>query len=396
MTAPRPDPRLTVLIHTVSPGGVRRHIEDFVRRIDHDRFRVVGAFPAKEQTAYITDDMDDYHTFFAREGLTSHVVDTPSRLSPFRTLLAGFQLARIMRLVRPDVLHTHSSTAGIAGSVAMRLWHPALTLYTPHLPFFATRTGIERSIFALAERTLSQIYDHIIAVSRSEWEDLSVLFGARTSVLQVNQAVPYDLCRTHAATDTAPLARELNIPPDTGIILSLARFETQKDMPTLVEAAALLARKRSDFVILLAGDGELRPKMEAAVTRHRLADRVRFLGWRNDVRDLIELSSMVVLSTRREGLPYVLLEAMALKKPVVGSDVPGVRECVVHGQTGYLFPCGDALALAGHLETLLDNRKKCCAMGNSGREYCLTTFSPTGMITALEALYSTSGGSHDL
>lgn len=112
------------------------------------------------------------------------------------------------------------------------------------------------------------------------------------------------------------------------------------------------------------------------------------MGWRQDIPQLLAACDVLVLSTRREGLPYALLEAMALGKPVVGSDVPGVRECIQSGHNGALFPLGDAPALAQILTQLLDNPAWATTLGRHGQIMIEQRFSMRTMITSLEALYS--------
>lgn len=378
-------------MYTVSLGGVRRHIEDIVARIDHDRYELVGAFPDRllERT-YLTDEDDGYRAMFARAGLKTYTVETPVGLSPWPCAAAVWRMAGLLRQVRPDVLHCHSSMAGAVGRLAGLAWRPPLMVYTPHLIYFLRLEGIKRLIFASLEKALLPLCDRLIAVSASEYAEIVKVLGRSPRIVRINHAIPRDLaaCPAPAAPETAPpYVREMGIAPGTRIILSTARFDSQKDVATLIRAAGILARTRSDFTVLLAGDGEERAGLERLAYAAAPVGLVRFLGWRNDVRRLVEGCDILVLSSRKEGLPYALLEAMALEKPVVGSDVMGVRDCVRQGVTGLLFPCGDPGALARDLARLLDDPALCRCMGERGREFALREFSVQGMIAALQDIY---------
>lgn len=383
--------RIKVLLYTVSLGGVRRHIEDIVAQIDPDRYELVGAFPDRHlDRTYLTDEDEGYQATFARAGLETHVVETPVGLSPWPCAAAVWRMAGLLRRIRPDVLHCHSSMAGAVGRLAALAWRPPLVVYTPHLIYFLRLAGLKRFVFASMEKALLPLCDRLIAVSASEYDEIVKVLGHSPRIVRINHSIPRDLVANPVppVTDAAPdYAREMGLVPGNRIILSTARFDSQKDVATLIRAAGILGRKRSDFTVLLAGDGEERVRLERLAEESGAAGLVRFLGWRNDVRRLVAGSDVMVLSSRKEGLPYALLEAMSLKIPVVGSDVMGVRDCVLQDDTGLLFPCGDAVALARDLDRLLDDPDLCRNMGERGREYALQEFSTHGMITALQDIY---------
>jgi glycosyltransferase involved in cell wall biosynthesis len=249
-------------------------------------------------------------------------------------------------------------------------------------------TGVRRFVFATLERLLFPLCDWVIAVSASEYAGITRVLGKSPKIRLIRNAVPCLLATRTPRYDTNGLFSELGLPAGKKIILSTARFDAQKDVGTLVRAAALLARTRSDFLVLLAGDGEERDRIIELIQGHGLTDQVRLLGWRSDVPRLVAACDVMVLSSAPGRLPYALLEAMALCKPVVGSDVPGVKDCIDPGRTGFLFPLGDARGLAEALNRLLEDGGLRENMGAKAREMALDLFSPQGMIDALESLYA--------
>src|SRR5205807_9503285 len=147
-------------------------------------------------------------------------------------------------------------------------------------------------------------------------------------------------------------------------VVSVGRFKYPKDFVTLVGA---LAHLESPFRALIVGDGPDRPAIEEALRRHDLTDRVELAGERNDVPELLAAADVFVLSSRSEGLPVSVLEAMAAELPVVATAVGGLPELVVEGETGFLVPPGDARALGAALGRLLADAELCRRLGEAGR-----------------------------
>jgi glycosyltransferase involved in cell wall biosynthesis len=162
------------------------------------------------------------------------------------------------------------------------------------------------------------------------------------------------------------------------------RMTAQKGWDVLLEAAARLAADRGDLAWLLVGDGPLR----GALTR-RAADlgvAARFIGARSDMADVLDCADVVVLASRSEGLPFTLLEAMALGKPIVATRVGGVPEVLEEGRSGRLVPRDDPAALASAIATVLD-APDAAAMGARGRARVETSFTLDGMVRAVERVY---------
>jgi len=184
----------------------------------------------------------------------------------------------------------------------------------------------------------------------------------------------------------APLRASLGI-PDGFVWLAVGRFDPVKAYGAMLTAFAEVVGGAS-VTLVIAGDGEQRSAMEALAENLGVADRVRFLGIRPDVQNLMSAADGYLLSSEWEGLPMVLLEAAATSLPIVATDVGGVREIVEHGVTGFVAPAGDPGALATAMRTLMglpsEARKR---MGAAGRERTVTRFDIERVLDAWEELY---------
>jgi glycosyltransferase involved in cell wall biosynthesis len=157
--------------------------------------------------------------------------------------------------------------------------------------------------------------------------------------------MPLDVYR-RAETKRRATRLALELDPDAEVLLCIGNFKPQKDPLTLIEAMALVARSRPNAVLLFAGDGGLRPDVERAIHRHGLRDRVRLLGWRRDIPELLAASDVVVLSSIFEGLPRSAVQAVAARRPFVGTRVDGTPEIIRDGKNGYLVEPRDPPSLA--------------------------------------------------
>jgi glycosyltransferase involved in cell wall biosynthesis len=174
--------------------------------------------------------------------------------------------------------------------------------------------------------------------------------------------------------------------PQPPVMLSVARLVPDKDHDTLLAAFGLLAPAHPQAELWLVGDGPRLAAVRELAARLPAPDRVRFFPPRADLRPLLHQATLLVLSSRTEALPNVVLEAMAAGLPVVATAVGGVPELVAPGRTGWLVPPGDAPALAAALERLLDHPEKGRAYGQAGRRRALADFSLTTMAERYEAV----------
>lgn len=282
------------------------------------------------------------------------------------------RLRQAARTSAPDLVHAHNPKAALAARLAFGRAVPILT--TVH--------GVPAEELANAVRILRWSADRVVAVSgfvAGQLLDLGYPTD-RTEVVE-NAIEPVGSYPRDLARD------ELGVGADQVVGLCLARLVDQKRHDLLVEAWTRLPRHA---VLLVAGDGPNRSKIEAAVTRHGLSDRVRLLGERTDVPRLLAAADLLVLPTDWEGLPISLLEAMGAGVPVVVSRVGGVVETL--GTALRLVEPGAADSLAAALDELVADAALRADLGRRGRALVADRFAPERMLAAYRELYGALAG----
>jgi glycosyltransferase involved in cell wall biosynthesis len=171
------------------------------------------------------------------------------------------------------------------------------------------------------------------------------------------------------------------------VVLCIARLVPDKDHETLLKAFGIVARQCPKAELLIVGNGELRGRLQRMAEGGPAAGRIRFLSGCSDVQWLLHRSSLLALSSRREGLPNVVLEAMACGLPVVATAVGGLPEVVEHGRTGLLVPPGDPSALAAAMAYLLQDQEARVTCGDNGRRLILSRYSLQTMVEAHESIF---------
>jgi glycosyltransferase involved in cell wall biosynthesis len=213
----------------------------------------------------------------------------------------------------------------------------------------------------------------IVAVSEAVRRETVTAFGVAASrVLTIPNGVdPARLTPTKAREATR---HSLGIPMEVPLCLSVGAFTWEKDPHGQLAVIERVLHERPDAFFLMAGDGPLRGEVDAAVRRGALESRIRILGTRGDVPDLMGASDVLLLASRTEGMPACVIEAGLADLAVGAYAVAGVPEVVVDGESGLLAPAGDVAGLARRVVHLLENDRARRAMGRAGRARCLRSF----------------------
>ncbi len=332
----------------------------------------------------------------AREGELTDP-DVPVRRVPLVRPVSPATDARALKAVRqlvsdsrPRVLHTHMAKAGTIGRLAVLSSRSATRPRLVHTfhghvlqGYFA---GPQQRAFVELERRLARRTDVLVAVSpeiRDELVDLGIGNPGQYRVIPLGLDLAPLLAVGTGTERPGSLRSALGLGRDVPLVGVLGRLVPVKDHATLFEAMA----KTPDAHLAVLGDGELRHSLEGLASHLGIADRTHFTGWWDDVVTALADLDVVVLSSRNEGTPVALIEALAAGRPVVATDVGGVRHVVQDGETGWLCPPGDAPALAALLQRVLANRHVAAGLAEEGRRRVAEHFGRARMVADHLALY---------
>ena len=290
-------------------------------------------------------------------------------------VLGALELALLMRRERPDIVHANSSKAGLLGRLAAAITRVPIRIFTVHGWAFKAHSGAASALYRWADRLMAPLTTVTICVSERE---RSAGLAAGTCRAERTVVIP-------TAVDTAATepARRDGRPPR---IVAVGRLAAPKDPVTLVRALA--AVHGAPFSAQIVGDGPERPAVEREIRGAGLEHAVELTGERHDVLRLLVDADVFVLSSRSEGAPISILEAMAAGLPVVASNVGGVAEIVEDGTTGVLVPPGEPTALAAAIAPLLVDATLRVRLGDAGRTRVRERFDVVQLQRAHVALYA--------
>ncbi len=302
-------------------------------------------------------------------------------------VLSGARLLRFIRRENIALVHCHLFTASLHGAGVARMAGVDGVIETCHGPeVWRMGKGLRGSFWV--DRQVGRLVDKYVAVSHAAARHLIETKGVPKSKIRVihngrdlDRFAPADTQRGIATR----AALELD---DEPTILTLARLEDQKGHRHLIDALAMLAARRPNLVTLLAGSGPLEHLLRAQCAALGIADRVRFLGYRRDVAELLEAADLVVLPSLYEGLPLVAIEALAAGRAMIATEVDGTPEVVIHEKTGLLVPPANPVALAAAIERLLDDPALASRLASQGRKFVQQNFALQRQIEQTVALYA--------
>ncbi len=291
-----------------------------------------------------------------------------------------FRLAAFMREKGIDIAHTHNPSIWLYGGLAAKMAGASL-VHTEH-----SQSDYNTARWAVIERGLSLFTDRVTAVSKAVRDTLvNVEKVADRKVTVIHNGIKsgvFDL-----SVDAAAKRRELGVGEKDFVFVMVARFDHRKDHGVMLRAFAAVKKASPQARLILVGEGGLRAPMETLSRELGIANEVRFLGNRRDVPEILKAADAFVLSSKSEGFPVVILEAMAAGLPVAATNAGGNAEAVSEGETGFIVPIQDPEALAAAMLKLSTDPARARALGENGKVRVKAHFTFEKMIRAYYDIY---------
>jgi glycosyltransferase involved in cell wall biosynthesis len=374
--------KVLLVITRLTIGGDTNVVLDIANHFnthpDFEAHLAIGPVPEPE--------IDLTHLANEREIPTKFIPSLVNYINPWINLRAIKELRAHIRDGKYDIVHTHSSVAGVIGRLA------AVTRGVPviihHVHGWGLQEGMSkriRMLYLLLERFCAKFTDRIIAVSKPNIEKgLSYRICSEEKFTLIYYGI--DLERFRQPIDKRKLCLALGLDPECKIVGMIGRLDKQKNPLDFIRAAAMVCKEYLGVQFLIAGDGTLRPECERLIQELNLADRFFLLGYRNDINQIVPMLTITVLSSLWEGLPIVFQESMSAGKPIVANDVDGARDVIVNGKTGYLVTPHQPREMADRILELLNNDELCNQMGSTAKQHS-ERFSSKRMLAEIESLY---------
>jgi glycosyltransferase involved in cell wall biosynthesis len=383
------------IITRLDKGGSAEHVleccEYFEKKDDFEIILIYGG-----ETKLNLDFKNYYVKFLQRE------------IFPIKDIIAFFKILEIIIKEKPDIIHTHSSKAGIIGRWAAWLARKInyklkflRIIHTPHGHIFYGYYGKLRTLlFLLLERLTAKITDKLIALTEGEKnESLSFGVGKEQQWIVIPSGIDYNLelkvsCKLH----NSELKEKLGIPKNSIVIGTVARLEPIKGIRYLVDAAKIILSLPSScplpsIYFLIVGDGSERKFLEEKGEKLGLKDKFIFTGMREDVAELMSIMDIYVQPSVNEGMGKTIVLAELLGKPVVATNVQGIPSVVIDNETGILVPPKNSQKLAKAIVKLINDKNLRTKMGENAKKWVYKIvdgypqFSQQRMLFLLENLY---------
>lgn len=324
-----------------------------------------------------------------------NIVVVPTLVRPIRPLTDLRALAALVKLLRDgryEIVHTHSSKAGILGRLAARIAGVPIVVHTLHsLVFHDYQQRWKNALYVWLKRRCAPMTHVLISVNEQTVRGaLEQGIGRADQYVTIFSGIELDRFLSVRDTLTVEAAkRRLGIDPDALVVGKIARLFPLKGHEQFIEAAIEIAKLEPRATFLLVGDGPLRGDLEARVAAAGLTSRTVFLGRvpPDEIPACIQAMDVVVHTSLREGIARVLPQAGAVGKPIVTFDLDGAPEVVNHGVSGYLVPPVDSRLLAQRTAALLADPATRTKFGEAGRAFAAANFSVEHMVSRINGVY---------
>jgi len=365
--------KILMLIDEAKIGGGQQHLLWLVQKIDKSKFKIEVAC---EENGYLVDEL-------RKNNIKVHRLDISNSLS-VKSFISTYLL---LKKVSADIIHTHGGTAGFYGRLASIINYKGVVVHTYHgIHYLNFDKKILGRLYKFIDRFLLRFTDCTICVAQKDFE-----IGLKEGIVKKENSIVIhngvDVEKFSLTNKNSDFKINLKNENDSIIIGSVGRLHYQKGYEYLIDGSKSVLEKFPNVKFVLIGDGELRGSLESLAKKNGVYNSYSFMGNQKDIPELLAQMDIFVLPSLWEGLPLVILEAMAAKKPIVATEVNGTVEIIESGKDGILVPPKNSTALSLALIRLLEDNEFCKVIASNAYEKVVRDFNISNMINETENLY---------
>lgn len=314
-----------------------------------------------------------------KKGFSVKEIPIAREIHPVQDLQSVIEMARFFRATKPDIIHTHTSKAGLAGRMAAYLAKVPIVIHTVHgFPFDEGMSRTRAIFYQILERFGARLSTAMLSQSAEDVETARRL-GIKPRLIEelvhIGNGIDLQLFSPECFSMESKLnmRRSLNIGQSTVVITTIARINRVKGYHDLINAVSMLPN--CDWHLLCIGEDEgIQDNVMKQVADLGLRSRVTLMGPRTDIPEILSITDIYVLASYREGMPRSIIEAQAMAIPVVATNIRGSREIVIDNETGFLVPTHDPAAIRQSIQRLVDDSVLRKSFGVAGRQRVLQEF----------------------
>jgi len=347
--------RVVHLITKLELGGAQRNTIFTCENLDRNKFDV---FLMSGRGGILSPDIDRMNIGGndSRERFL-YIKDLVREINPLKDFKTYRYLVKEFTRIRPDIVHTHSSKAGIIGRIAAKKAGVPFTVHSVHgFSFSPYQHILKRTIFKKIEKYVSKFTDHFIFVSKSDKaaaEELGLLKRSDSSLIR--SGFDYDKFK-NKKTDISEIRKKYSIKESDFVCGIIAPFKPQKGLHNLIQIAENVLKRDRRVLFFIAGDGDLREELELELEISGIRDRFRLPGFIHNIGEIIPIFDLGVSTALWEGLPQSLVQLRLLKKAVIATDIPGNNEIIKDGLNGFTVSVGNLVEFADKIIYLKEKR----------------------------------------
>jgi len=385
-------PTILYLVTQSELGGAQKYVLDLTRGM-REKYNVVVGIGEQGERGWLAEQL-------AEEKIEYHYLANLKRdITPYRDLMALWDVARLIRQVKPDILHLNSSKVSVVGSFATKLLNRSLrpkVVYTAHgWAFNEPLSQKKRKLYYQAEKMSAQYKDRVICISRFDQRTATEekVIPENKLTLIPNGLAPVEFLPREEARQRVwqQIDPDGELSPENRqektIIGTIGNLYKNKGFTYLINAAKMLVDYGLDIKLVIIGEGEERQDLEDWIAQLRLQNNVFLLGSIQSASQWLSALDIYVCSSVKEGLSYTIIEAMQAGLPIVATDIGGNPDLIADGKEGILAKPGDAEALATGIIKILNHSQK-QALGQNARQKAINQFSLEKMTADTQKLYT--------